>query len=452
MPDISKLLKSLNSFWFEIDQQGTIINLSDRLPTIIGMDPLEDEMTVFDLLNQKQSGYLKTKISQALNSPNQAIDVELVIVRNASGKVHLRGHIIGAFGGVIDQTLILLENVTPQPSEDLRFHEVIGGSPDAIIIHRKNRFLFANKAAAELIEADQQALLNDHKVSDFVHPDDFAQIVKSREADKGILHLPEGYDFRLQCGSGVEKTAFSRGTRIMWNGEPALLATLDDVTQVRAAELSTALADMVNDGLESACFVVEPNGKLAFANSKAEMFLAQGNVFSLDHRNRLVSVSLSNSKILHQMIKEVIKDNPHNEPSVSRFLRIPPNNGHDAVAAMIAPLALSSQRLFPGFSGMNSNKVMAIIFLSSGPVDQAPCTDLFRTQFGLTKAEARVLCTLMTGASIEDYCANRGVSINTARSQLQATFQKTGTARQAELISLAHHITKGFPLAESKRD
>ena len=57
-------------------------------------------------------------------------------------------------------------------------------------------------------------------------------------------------------------------------------------------------------------------------------------------------------------------------------------------------------------------------------------------QFALTPAEVRLAGHLMNGSTIASYAKARDVSRNTVRNQLQAIYCKTGTHRQAELVSL----------------
>ncbi len=56
--------------------------------------------------------------------------------------------------------------------------------------------------------------------------------------------------------------------------------------------------------------------------------------------------------------------------------------------------------------------------------------------FGLSPAEARLAYALVKGDGLDTYAQSAGVSINTARTQLQATFLKTGTRSQPDLIRL----------------
>ena len=54
--------------------------------------------------------------------------------------------------------------------------------------------------------------------------------------------------------------------------------------------------------------------------------------------------------------------------------------------------------------------------------------------YGLTGAEAELVGLLSRGASLEEAADRRGVTLNTARSQLKQAFAKTGTRRQGELV------------------
>lgn len=56
--------------------------------------------------------------------------------------------------------------------------------------------------------------------------------------------------------------------------------------------------------------------------------------------------------------------------------------------------------------------------------------------FGLTPAEAVLASELARGVSLDDAAANLHISRNTARSQLQSVFMKTGVNRQVELVRM----------------
>ncbi len=63
--------------------------------------------------------------------------------------------------------------------------------------------------------------------------------------------------------------------------------------------------------------------------------------------------------------------------------------------------------------------------------------DTWADKYALTPAEIRLTAHLVNGGTIASYAKTHGLSRNTVRNQLQAAYCKTGTHRQAELVSLA---------------
>ena len=58
-----------------------------------------------------------------------------------------------------------------------------------------------------------------------------------------------------------------------------------------------------------------------------------------------------------------------------------------------------------------------------------------QTTFQLTPAEAALAAALAVGASLADFAQQRNVALSTARTQLKALYEKTGTNRQGELVA-----------------
>jgi DNA-binding CsgD family transcriptional regulator len=78
-----------------------------------------------------------------------------------------------------------------------------------------------------------------------------------------------------------------------------------------------------------------------------------------------------------------------------------------------------------------------IVDLSELP---APTFDVLSTVFGLSNAEARLAQMLARGESVESAAQLLEIKTTTARSQLAAIFEKTGTRRQAKLVALLSRL------------
>jgi DNA-binding CsgD family transcriptional regulator len=63
-------------------------------------------------------------------------------------------------------------------------------------------------------------------------------------------------------------------------------------------------------------------------------------------------------------------------------------------------------------------------------------TELVQRLFGLSEAEAQLAVAICSGLTPEAASVERGTSLNTVRTQLKSIFAKTGTSRQADLVSV----------------
>jgi DNA-binding CsgD family transcriptional regulator len=77
---------------------------------------------------------------------------------------------------------------------------------------------------------------------------------------------------------------------------------------------------------------------------------------------------------------------------------------------------------------------MAIFHVPGKRVELDPF--IVAASYDLTPGEARVALAIVRGEALEEIARHHHVSITTVRTQLAALFQKTGTRRQAELVSL----------------
>lgn len=60
----------------------------------------------------------------------------------------------------------------------------------------------------------------------------------------------------------------------------------------------------------------------------------------------------------------------------------------------------------------------------------------FAERHGLTRAEARIVESIVEGLSVAEHAEAHGISVNTARVHMQRALEKTGAARQTDLVRL----------------
>jgi DNA-binding CsgD family transcriptional regulator len=124
---------------------------------------------------------------------------------------------------------------------------------------------------------------------------------------------------------------------------------------------------------------------------------------------------------------------PKNEPTAAGgSLRLPRPSGQLPLEVLVGPLRMA------GGSGASRGPTQpsVVIFLSGLGESLDIGLDRLRQLYRLTPAEARLTLRLLEGEDIKAAATAMGISVNTAKTLLRRSFERTGTRRQAELVSL----------------
>jgi DNA-binding CsgD family transcriptional regulator len=104
-------------------------------------------------------------------------------------------------------------------------------------------------------------------------------------------------------------------------------------------------------------------------------------------------------------------------------------SGRRSFPIMLTPLLSTS-------SESALSDAVAVLYVSDVEAHSLPRSETLRSLYSLTGAEIELVELLCDGASLEEAADRRGVTMNTARSQLKQIFMKTSTGRQSELVRL----------------
>lgn len=110
------------------------------------------------------------------------------------------------------------------------------------------------------------------------------------------------------------------------------------------------------------------------------------------------------------------------------------------------PFLFAVTPLLRGVAGSRVHNAVIVVFLTSTDAISTASVQALEAVFGLTAAEAAIVRGLVQGHSLEEIAEERGVMLETTRSQLKRVFAKTRTSRQTELIRLV--LTGVSPLSE----
>jgi DNA-binding CsgD family transcriptional regulator len=172
-------------------------------------------------------------------------------------------------------------------------------------------------------------------------------------------------------------------------------------------------------GSGAAVFVFDRSERLVEANPPALALLREGSAFYLAADGLHLRDQMDGA--LRAQI-EMIK-----RGGAARLAPFAVSAGDARLTVSINPLP--QRRAFPPGDGA---LFLVLAIRSGASADQAVASTAHR--FGLSRAESELLREMLAGRAVAQAAARLGRSYNTARSQLQSIFAKTGTHRQAQLI------------------
>jgi two-component system sensor histidine kinase/response regulator len=109
-------------------------------------------------------------------------------------------------------------------------------SPDAVLVHRQGRIIFANRACVSLFGASGAGELLGKEMFDFVHPDDRENVRKRIREHAGDFTNVRQNETRLIGLSGKETYTEAVACSITYHGEASMQVAYRDISQRREAE------------------------------------------------------------------------------------------------------------------------------------------------------------------------------------------------------------------------
>jgi PAS domain S-box-containing protein len=133
--------------------------------------------------------------------------------------------------------IIEIDDVGAARRAGRQLREVVDGSLQGIVVHRGDAPLYVNPALVAMLGyKSSDELMASKSILTFIHADDRDQVgtrIKARIAGESTQ---SHYEIRLLHRDGHAIWVDLLGSRIIWDGEPAILASLNDITARKRAE------------------------------------------------------------------------------------------------------------------------------------------------------------------------------------------------------------------------
>jgi DNA-binding CsgD family transcriptional regulator/GAF domain-containing protein len=198
-----------------------------------------------------------------------------------------------------------------------------------------------------------------------------------------------------------------------------------------AERTKTDIFRSVLENLGHAVVIVDREMRALFANSAAEMLLADGASATTTRGRLTFAYANANDAIAH-----AVAVGERNEFALGPSgINVPLARTHAPAVAHVLPLSRRDR------DGRIERHAAAAIFIAAAGHVSMPALDAIAALFGLTAAEKRVAGHVAAGLTRRDIALAGGVSDGTVKSQLAAIFDKTETGDQRELQLLIRELS-----------
>ncbi len=155
-----------------------------------------------------------------------------------------------------------------------KYRELIENAGETIFIVQGEHLKFVNQRATEVTGYSREELLS-RPFLEFIHPDDSAMITANYQ-DWLRGELLGVYTFRIVTGNGDVRVVEIRSTPILWNGSPATLNFITDITRQKQAENALRESEEKYRVIVESSFdgiAIHQDGILVYANQTATRLL-----------------------------------------------------------------------------------------------------------------------------------------------------------------------------------
>jgi DNA-binding CsgD family transcriptional regulator len=210
----------------------------------------------------------------------------------------------------------------------------------------------------------------------------------------------------------------------------SLEVALETRRRFLALESRNSDLEIALHALSNALVLVDVTGRAILVNKQASIILGKRDGLFLN-KGRIITGSPQVTANLQGLIDRAIATSTGTHLAGGGAMPIP-RNGKRSLHILVSPISPSDSMLH--------GEAAAAIFLDDPELQPLIPTEVLRTLFGLTPAEARLATSLAEGRSLTEIADHGRVGRETVKSQMSAVLAKTGTHRQGELIRLLSRL------------
>lgn len=307
-----ELVENLNDIVYTTDQHAVVTYVSPNIFQLSGFKP--SEVIGKSFIEFVHPEDLQGRIEQflkILGGAKQATEYryitkagEIKWARTSARPILRDGRVVGVRGVLVDISDRKEIEEALRSSEE-KYRILVQNSKDAIFVLQRDHIKFMNPSALEILGCSFEAI-SDKPFWEFIHPDDQAAIKERHLLRLRGERLSDRISFRILTRGGDVRDVDLNAVLITWEGEPAVLNFLRDVTvqkrmedQLRNAQKLEALGTLsggISHNFNNLLMGIHGNATLALRN------LAQSTP-EYKHLEKIISLVQSGSKLTRQLLE-----------------------------------------------------------------------------------------------------------------------------------------------------
>lgn len=241
-------LEAANEGLWDWDAQKQELYLGPRYYMMLGYEPEEfpaNRETLFGLIHPEDVAIAEKALVKT-SSEGEFMDFEFRM-RHKSGEwrwMQCRGNAVkrdeqGKVVRIVGTTVEIHSRKEAEErlaSSEMLFKAIVNTSMEGMVVAQDNLFVYVNPKAEKLIGASKEELLFT-PFAKYVHPEDREKIMVYHSQRMANLPVEPVYDFRMVRPDGATVWFLASVSRFHWEGRPATLSMITDITERKNAEI-----------------------------------------------------------------------------------------------------------------------------------------------------------------------------------------------------------------------